>query len=355
MKNSPCVKMPLPAQLGFRMPAEWEEHRATWLSWPHNVETWPGVDISKVEPAWAKMTEALSPKEEVNILAAKAMHSRIRKILSSYKAVEKNVILHDIPTDDAWARDAGPIFIRAEGDGQRQIALVDFEFNKWGGKYPPWDQDNQIPQKVAKIRNCASFTPGIVLEGGSIDTNGKGTVLTTAQCLLNKNRNPSLSKEQIEQILRDYLGFTNILWLGEGIAGDDTDGHIDDIVRFINPTTVVSVVEDDPAEENYKPLQENLKKLKTLKDQDGRPLEIVTLPMPRPRYHTDGLRLPASYANFYIGNGAVLLPVFSDPNDEKAVAILSKLFPGRKVVPVDCTDVIVGLGAIHCVTQQEPK
>ncbi len=353
------MKMPLPRELGFFVPPEWEAHRATWLAWPRNPDTWPGVDLERVEPAWAEMAKALVPQEEVNILASADLHARIGKILKKYEVPQSRVLLRDIPTNDAWMRDAGPIFLTCPKDPRepgsvRRHALTDWEFNKWGGKYPPWDLDNLIPEKIAKLRGLQRFVPGMVLEGGSIDLNGKGALLTTEQCLLNENRNPSLSRSEIEQKLRDYLGVTRILWLGEGIAGDDTDGHVDDLARFVSPTTIVTVVEKDPGDENYKPLQENLKRLAALRDQDGKPFKILHLPMPRPLYHTDGLRLPASYANFYIANGVVLLPVFGDPRDAEATGVLRQALPGRRVVPIDCRDVIVGLGALHCVTQQEP-
>ncbi|MEO7987102.1 MAG: agmatine deiminase family protein, partial [Gemmatimonadales bacterium] len=231
--------------------------------------------------------------------------------------------------------------------------ILDWGFNAWGDKYPPYDLDDVVPRRIAEEIDIPCFKPGIVLEGGSIDVNGRGTLLTTEACLLNPNRNPRLDREQIEQYLRAWLGVSSILWLGDGIAGDDTDGHVDDLTRFVGVNTVVTVVENDPDDENYEPLQMNLERLGNMTDQDGRPLEIVTLPMPRALYH-DGQRLPASYANFYVANGVVMLPTYDPETDEEATATLQSLFPGRDVIGVDCTDLVWGLGAFHCVSQQWP-
>lgn len=344
----------LPRELGFRMPAEWEPHHATWLSWPHNPNTWPNVDIEKIEHIWAQMTAALCPGEIVNILAAPERHEQVRKVLKKQNIPLERVKIHAIPTNDAWVRDAGPIFVVRDEGSVRVKALTNWEFNMWGGKYPPWDLDNQIPLKVADHLGLQAFSTGIILEGGSIDVNGRGTLLTTEQCLLNKNRNSHLKREEIENYLTDYLNVTQILWLGEGIEGDDTDGHVDDITRFTAPDTIVTVVEDDPVEENNKILQENLRKLQSFKDPAGKSFKIHTLPMPKPIFHTDGMRLPASYGNFYIANGTVLLPIFGDKKDETAIATVAKLFPDRKIAPIRCEELVVGLGGIHCVTQQEP-
>jgi agmatine deiminase len=268
--------------------------------------------------------------------------------------IANNVILHQIPTNDAWARDHNAIFVTREMQGKKELAATDWIFNSWGKKYGPWDLDDVVPQHVAKYLKVPCLEPGIVLEGGSIDVNGRGTLLTTEQCLLNKNRNPHLNKVEIEGTLKDYLGVTNILWLGEGIVGDDTDGHVDDLTRFVNPTTVVTVVEEDPQDENYKALQDNLKRLQSMKDQDGRPLVVIPLPMPG-SVVDGGDRLPASYANFYIANGVVLVPVFGHANDPKAIAVLEKVFPKRRIVGINCVNMVLGQGAIHCVTQQQPK
>ncbi len=347
--------MQSPRELGYRMPAEWEPHAATWLTWPRRDGiSFPGR-FDAIPAYWVRMAELLSPHEEVHINVFDEQHEReVREHLSrSRDLVRERVFLHRFPAYEPWCRDHGPIFV-VRGDGaNRELAVVDWGYNAWGGKYPPFDLDDAVPQHVARLLNLPLFQPGIVLEGGSIEVNGRGTLLTSQSCLLNPNRNPQLSRAEIEQHLRDYLGVTNILWLGDGIAGDDTDGHIDDLARFVNPTTVVTVVEDDPADDNYDVLQDNLRRLRSMTDQDGRPLDVVTLPMPRPIYH-DGQRLPACYANFYIANGVVLLPLFDDPADRRALATLEELFADRRVVGIPARDLIWGLGAFHCVTQQQP-
>jgi agmatine deiminase len=255
-----------------------------------------------------------------------------------------------VPTNDAWIRDHGPIFVVHE---ERGLAITDWRYNAWGGKYPPYDLDDAVPSRLNETLRLPAFEPGIVLEGGSIDVNGCGTLLTTESCLLNLNRNPGLTRRDIEAVLRDSLGASNVLWLGDGIVGDDTDGHVDDLTRFVGPSTVVTAVEQDPADDNHRALQDNLLRLRSMKDEAGRPLEVVTLPMPPAVYH-EGQRLPASYANFYIGNGAVLVPVFGHHRDEVACETLARLFPTRAIAPIDCTDLVQGLGAIHCLTQQQP-
>jgi len=280
------------------------------------------------------------------------MEEEVRRLLADAVDDTGNVFFHFHPTNDAWCRDHGPIFIqRPELD--RPQAVIDWGFNAWGGKYPPYDLDDVIPTRIAQELSLPLFEPGIVLEGGSIDVNGRGTLLTTESCLLNPNRNPALSRPEIEQILRAYLGVRHILWLGDGIAGDDTDGHVDDLTRFVDERTVVTVVEEDPGDENYEPLQKNLERLGRMTDQDGLPLRVITLPMPQALWH-EGQRLPASYANFYIANGVVLLPTYDPARDAEARATLQELFPSREVVGIDCTDLVWGLGAFHCVTQQWP-
>ncbi len=346
--------MSTPAQLGYRMPAEWEAHAATWFTWPRPEGISFPDKYDTVPPVYAELIRHLVQVEEVNINVWHAeMESWVRGLLTKHKTPLDSVRFHHFPAYEPWCRDHGPIFLVRERDGRRERAVVDWGYNAWGGKYPPFDLDDAVPQHVAKLRGLPLFTPGIVMEGGSIELNGRGTLLTTEACLLHPNRNPQLNKSQIEQHLRDYLGVTNILWLGDGIAGDDTDGHIDDLTRFVNPTTVVTVVEDDPTDENFPPLQENLRRLRTLRDQDGHPLRVVELPMPR-RLEHQGQRLPASYANFYIANSLVLVPTYRDANDAKAVEILQKEFPDRRVIGVDSTELIWGLGSFHCITQQEP-
>ena len=342
-----------PAQSGYRMPAEWEPHEATWLSWPHNPETWPG----KMEPipaVWAVMITALIPGETVhlNINDAK-MEKEAKAFLKSKKVPLQNLVFHIFPTDDCWMRDCGPVFVTRETKGKKELAAIDWIFNKWGGKYPPWELDNEIPKKIADAFKIPRFEPGIILEGGSIEVNGLGSLLTTESCLLNRNRNPRLNKKEIETYLKNFLGVTNVLWLGEGIVGDDTDGHIDDITRFVNADTVVTAVEEDPRDENYKILRDNLRRLEKMKDQNGKNLNIVPLPMPG-AVHYENQRLPASYANFYIGNSAVLIPTYEHHNDAIAKETLRKLFPGRKIVGIPSMDLIWGLGAFHCITQQQP-
>lgn len=342
---------PTPASLGFRMPAEWETHKATWLSWPHKLESWPG----KFEPVpyvFLEMVKNLVPYEHVNInVKDQEMQNQVAALLQEGGVDLSKVTLHLIPTNDTWCRDHGPMFIKNK-NGDREI--VDWGYNAWGGKYPPFDDDDIVPTRIAEKYGMKVHHPGIVMEGGSIELNGKGTLLTSKACLLNPNRNPHLNQKQIEDYLSAYLGVTHFLWVGDGIDGDDTDGHIDDMTRFVNATTIVTAIEENPEDPNYEPLQENLALLKTFKDQDGKPFNIVTIPMPA-AVEFDDQRLPASYANFYIANKVVLVPVYRDPvNDKIALDTLQSLFTDRKVVGIDCTDLVWGLGAIHCVTQQEP-
>jgi len=345
--------MAIPRLLGYRMPAEWELHEATWLSWPHKVESWPG-NFEPVPKVFAEIARHLCQHELVNInVNDRQMEEDVRKLFDTEGVPVDNVRFHLIPTDDAWARDHGPIFITRQQDGKRELAVVDWGYNAWGGKYPPFALDDEVPTKIAGKLGLPLFKPEIILEGGSIDVNGRGALLTTESCLLNPNRNPHLSRDQIEQYLKDYLGVSLILWLGDGIVGDDTDGHIDDLARFVNPSTIVTVLEDDPDDENYRPLQENYKRLQMMKDQDGRPFDIITLPMPEPIYY-QGQRLPASYANFYIANRVVLAPTYNQPTDKIAIDTLQRLFPNRRAIGIDCTELVWGLGAIHCVTQQQP-
>jgi agmatine deiminase len=345
-----------PARMGYRMPAEWEPHAATWLTWPRK----DGISFpDKFEPVpafWVKMCELLSPGEEVHINAFDEAHEAeiLGHLEKARLKVGERVFVHRFPAYEPWCRDHGPIFvINEQRKSHPPMAAVDWGYNAWGNKYPPFDLDDAVPQHVAKLLNIPLFTPGIVMEGGSLDVNGKGTLLTTESCLLNPNRNPGLTKKQIEKYLKDYLGVTAVLWLGDGIVGDDTDGHIDDITRFVDEETVITMIEEDPKDPNHEPLRENYRKLQTMKDQDSNPLRVITIPMPGAIFEGDQ-RLPASYANFYVGNDVVLLPVFSHYNDKIAVETLQELFPTRKVVPIDCVDLIWGLGAFHCVTQQQP-
>jgi agmatine deiminase len=339
--------MTTPRQLGYRFPAEWEPHAATWLSWPHNPDTWPGK-FEPIPAVWQQLVRTLAEFEPVHVLAG---GEHVMEVAQRMVGDLSRVTLHDIPTNDCWARDHGPMFL--VGPPGSEPSLIDWGYNAWGGKYPPFDQDNLVPGRVAEFTRRRRFEPGIILEGGAVDVNGAGTVLTTEQCLLNPNRNPQLDRAEVERYLREYLNVDKILWLGGGIVGDDTDGHIDELARFVGPRTVVAAVEDDPTDANYAPLLDNLERLRKFTDQDDRPLEIVTMPMPAPKFFGEH-RLPACYLNFYIANGVVIVPVFDDPADAVALDTLAKLFPSRQIRPIKAIDLIWGLGAFHCITQQQP-
>lgn len=342
----------VPANLSYFMPAEWQRHEATWLSWPHNTETWP-TQLAKVEETFVLMAEALSEGEKVNILVGEGEEESARRKLSQSRADMTRIVFYKIPTADAWIRDYGPLFLVSKGRGAKATVFTRWVFNAWGNKYESLKRDGTVPEILKPLLGAKVFEAGMVLEGGSVDVNGEGDVLTTEQCLLNPNRNPGLSRGQIEQGLRDYLSAGRVIWLGQGIAGDDTDGHIDDIARFVAPDTVVCSVEENPADENYSVLQDNLKRLKKARDGKGRPLNVIELPMPG-RVEREGMRLPASYANFYIGNSAVLVPIYDHAHDAQALKILGECFPGRRITGIPCEDLVYGLGAVHCVTQQQP-
>jgi len=341
-----------PRQLGYRFPAEWEPQRATWLSWPHKEESWPGR-FEPIPGVFTEIVKILASFQHVNInVIDRTMHDDVMKRLTEAGVDPGRLTLYPIPTDDAWCRDHGPAFVVKPG-AEEPLAVIDWGYNAWGGKYPPYDQDDAVPSKVAEYRRLPLFCPGIVMEGGAIDVNGEGCLLTSTPCLLNPNRNPHLSQAQIEWYLREYYNVEKILWVDEGIAGDDTDGHIDDSARFVNPSTIVAVVEENREDENYLPLQKNLTQMKAMTDLAGNPFRIVALPMPRPLVF-DGQRVPASYANFLIANGVVLVPTFRDPNDAVALAVLADVFPGRRVIGIDCYELVWGLGTLHCISQQEP-
>jgi agmatine deiminase len=347
--------MSTPAELGYRMPAEWHRHIATWLAWPKDPETWPDR-VPQVQGIFLKMMAALTPGETVNLLVDDEETARAVRSRCTFPGAE-NICFHRIPTIDSWIRDYGPNFLVSDNGG---LAYNDWVFNAWGNKYEELKKDDSIPARLESLLTARRFEPGIVLEGGAIDVNGAGCVLTTEQCLLSANRNPDLSRDEIELYLRKYLGITKVLWLGEGIVGDDTDGHIDDIARFVTSNVIVFALEDDPQDANYKLLQDNLRRLRTMTDVKGRPFEIVILPMPGiiGGASTESRaidRLPASYANFYIANGAVLAPVFGHANDARALDILQRLFSNHRVVGINCEPLVWGMGTIHCVTQQEPK
>ncbi len=334
-----------PLSLGYSMPAEWEKHEATWLSWPKNRETFPPETLPGVEAAYCAMVEALSQGETVKVLVDDEGEARrVTSILGG----TRNVEFHTVRTADVWVRDYGPIYVR-NGD----LAVTKWVCNAWGGKYADLMEDDDAGMKISESTGLPVFRPGLVLEGGSVEVNGRGALITTEQCLLNPNRNPTLGKAQIEGYLRDYLGCRHVTWLQKGIEGDDTDGHVDDIARFVSPRRVVCAVDEDERDPNHSVLAENKAILENSTDQDGRKLDVVPLPMPK-RVESSYGRLPASYANFYIGNAVILVPAFGCEQDEDAREILGREFPSRKVVGINCRGLVFGLGTLHCVTQQVP-
>ncbi|WP_348261692.1 agmatine deiminase family protein [Telmatobacter sp. DSM 110680] len=349
-----------PRELGYRMPAEWEPHQATWLAWPHNPEDWPGK-FQAIPWLYAEIVRLLAMREQVHLLVQDEKEQRrATSILQRAHVNLDNVAFHQWPTDRVWTRDSGPIFVRNE---QGQVAITNWHFNAWA-KYPDWHLDDQIPVRAAELLGLSEWQPTVdmgeeqrrlVLEGGSIDTNGQGALLTTEECLLSEvqQRNPGVSREQLEQAFHDYLGIEQVLWLGRGIAGDDTHGHVDDITRFVGPSTIVTAVEPNTKDPNHEPLAENLARLKAARTSEGKQFTIVDLPLPRPVVFRKQ-RLPASYANFYIANGLILVPTFHDPNDRIALGVLADLFPGREVIGIHAVDLVWGLGTLHCMTQQQP-
>jgi agmatine deiminase len=339
------------------MPAEWEPHAATWLAWPHYKLDWPG----KFEPipwVYAEIIRNLSPRERVELIVKDAAAEKVaRTTLKRANAWNENVRFHRWPTNRVWTRDSGCAFVLDEGAAG--ISAMKWRFNAWA-KYPNWQHDEKIGSRMAEAAGASEIQPTfgskrVVLEGGSIEVNGSGTLITTEECLLSRvqQRNPGMKKKDYENVFARYLGATNVVWLGSGIVGDDTHGHVDDITRFVSPDTVVTSVDADPSSGNYEALRENIRRLRDATTEDGKPLVTIDLPMPAPVYF-EGRRLPASYANFYIANEIVLVPVFNDPNDRVALDILADLFPDRDVVPIYCGDLIWGFGAIHCMTQQQP-
>jgi len=340
-----------PAQFRYRMPAEWEPHDALWLAWPHDPLTFPDR-LPQVEEIYLRMIEALHSDETVHLLVRdEEMKARVSGQIRRRGLDGKRIRLHIFEYADVWIRDTGPIFLVRED--RKGLAMVDWDFNAWGGKYATHLKDNRIPAVIHCGMKIPRFIPHKVLEGGAIDVNGKGTLLTTETCLMNANRNANPAKDDIEKTLRDYLGVRKIIWLKQGIAGDDTDGHVDTVARFVAPETIVCAYEEDKKDENHEPLRENYERLRRARDPLGRPFRIRKIPMPGAVRGPHG-RLPASYANFYIGNRVVLVPVFHDRNDSIALEEIGRWFPNRKVIGIDCRDLIVGLGALHCVTQQQP-
>jgi len=349
-----------PAALGFRLPAEWEPHHATWIGWPHNRGDWPGK-IAPIPWVYGEIARKLAPGETVRALVNSGAHQRqARRVLERVGVDAARIEFFRFPTNRGWTRDFGPLFIRREHP-ERELAIARFRFNAWA-KYPDWRKDDRVPELAARRLKLRLFRAragnrDVVLEGGSIDVNGRGTLITTEECLLDpavQARNPGLSRADLEAALGDYLGATNVLWLGKGIAGDDTHGHVDDLCRFVGPWTVVLCSEENPRDANYLALEENRERLQGMRLEDGSKIEAVPIPMPAPLYF-DGRRLPASYANFYIANSAVLVPTFDDPNDRVALGILGELIKDRPVVGIHAVDLVWGLGTLHCLTQPEPR
>ncbi len=347
--------MKTPKETGYIMPAEWEHHSATQLHWPSNFETWPGERLKRVEQVYVEIIYALHRYEPVLLFMDPTTHYRtIENMLLNAGVNPANIYIYQVPINDIWARDCGPIFI--QNKVTNRFAITDWEYNAWGEKYPPFDSDNALPGWFADTFDLLHLKPGIVLEGGSIDTNGKGVILTTESVLLNKNRNSHLNKSEIEGYLSEYLGAEKIIWLKNGLAGDDTDGHIDDLSRFLNRNTILTMITEDPDDINYRALQENHQILSEAKNLDGEPFNIVTLPLPKTKIEgttVDGSEfVPASYANFYIANGVVLLPLYDERYDQLAVETFKKYFSDRDIVGIPCADLVWGQGSIHCITQQ---
>ncbi|SEM52343.1 agmatine deiminase [bacterium A37T11] len=338
---------------GYRFPAEWEKHEATWLSWPHKEDSWPGL-IQQIYPAYAQFVAELSLGEKVRInVKDEHMKAFALEHLSKTNARLGQVEFYFHPTNDAWCRDHGPAFLVNKDAAIDKKVVLDWGFNAWGGKYPPYDLDDVIPTLVGKALDLKVMYPGIIMEGGSVEFNGNGALLTSRSCLLNKNRNPHLTQSEIESYLKNFYRVSQILWVDDGIVGDDTDGHVDDTVRFVNEHTVLTVVEDNKSDSNYEILQNNLAQLQEMKLENGSLLDIIELPMPEPIY-IEGQRLPASYANFYIANQSVIVPTYRCAKDDKALNIIQTCFPDRKVVGIDSAVIIWGLGSFHCLSQQEP-
>jgi len=336
-----------------RWPAEWEPHAATWLAWPQNPDTWPG-HLAEARREFAEIVRALQGRERVRLLVddEPTADAARRDLAAAGVDPDDGIDLVVVPTNDAWLRDSGPLFVEWEGEGERRCVALDFGFDAWGGKYPPWDLDDAVPRRAAELLGVERREPGFVLEGGSIDGNGRGTLLTTESCLLAPNREPGRTREGMEERLARWLGARRVVWLGEGIAGDDTDGHVDDFARFVSEDTVVAAVAE-PGHPSAGALEANLERLRGARDADGRPLSVVPLPMPPP-HRVDGELCPASHANFYLANGVALVPTFGAATDARALALLADLLPGREVVGIPCGTLVLGLGAVHCLSRQQP-
>lgn len=341
-----------PYQQGYYFPAEFSRHDATWLSWPHKEASWPGK-IQLIFPYYAQFIKEIAKYEQVCInVVDHAMREFALKYIREAGGDLKHISFFFNPTNDAWCRDHGPAFL-INPDSSHKKVIVDWDYNAWGNKYPPYDLDDIVPTLIGKQFNIPVYHPGIIMEGGSVEFNGEGTVITSASCLLNPNRNPHLGKTEIEKYLQDYYGISQVLWVPGGIVGDDTDGHIDDTVRFVNSDTVLAVIEDKKNDENYEVLRDNLKALNKMRLLNGRQLNVIELPMPNAVVYEDQ-RLPASYANFYITNGSVIVPTYRCDKDDQALRIITECFPGRTVIGIDSTEIIWGLGSFHCLSQQEP-
>ena len=343
------------AEPRFRMPAEWSDHAATMLIWPHNRNTWPGERLNNVEKVYRSIVRTLLKYEPVLLFVNdEKIRKRALNELGETKSLPYALKTVTAPVNDVWARDSGPIYVKDQNNGQ--FTITDWEFNSWGGKYPPWSDDNRLPEKISDLFSTPSVKTGMVLEGGSIETNGEGLFLTTESVLLNPNRNPDMSRDEIEKMLAKFLGAEKVIWLNRGLQGDDTDGHIDDLTRFVNKNTVITALTSDEANPNYEALRQNLETLQNSTDQDGNPLHIIPVPLPDTFADSptvDGSdHVPSSYANFYIANGAVLLPLYDESTDQDQLDLFSILFPGRVIEGIPCADLVWGQGSIHCITQQ---
>lgn len=346
------INLVTPASQGYYFPAEFAPHRATWLSWPHKEASWPGK-IASIYPNYCRFIRELTKGESVCInVNDEAMEAFATGWLRREGVDLNKVAFYRNPTNDAWCRDHGPAFL-VNKNANDKLVIVDWNYNAWGGKYPPYDLDDVVPTRIGQQLGIPVYHPGIVMEGGSVEFNGEGTLLTSECCLLNENRNPDLNRDQIEKFLEAFYGVKQVLWVAEGIVGDDTDGHIDDTVRFVNADTVLTVIEENRNDENYELLQTNLRQLNKMRLLNGKQINVVELPMPDAVIY-DGQRLPASYANFYIANHSVIVPVYNCAADDKALQIIQDCFAGREVVGIDSTDIIWGLGSFHCLSQQEP-
>jgi len=335
----------------YTMPAEWAKHSATWLAWPYDEETFPNR-VGKAQVAVAQMIKALQDGEKIELLVLnEEMKNHASGILNSAGADPSDTSFHITEYADIWLRDSGPIFVK---NSSGEIAASKWKFNAWGNKFPELLIDGEIPEKISNWKNIPLVIADLVLEGGAIDVNGEGVCLTTEQCVLNNNRNPGMTKEEIERYLHDYLGITKTIWLKEGLTNDHTDGHIDELARFVSENKIICAYEENPQDENYEILETNYKRLLDLSDSNGNAFEIIKLPMPH-MYYEDGKKAPVSYTNFYVGNKVVLAPAYNDRNDSEALKILEECFPGRKITAIDCSNLIYGGGAIHCITQQQPK